>query len=113
MVRRLTHTKVSPLAIGLTPTAWSPSGHPLLAQFGGQDLSYAVAVNPKAGAQRPLVEATEQGFIGNDFSADGKLVLGSSGGGDPGLRHDVETVPFGGGKGKVLAKNAFEPSWGG
>ena len=112
-VRRLTHTKVSPLAIGLTPTAWSPSGNRLLAQFGGQDLSYAVAVNPKTGAQRPLVEATEQGFIGNDFSADGKLVLGSSGGGDPGLRHDVETVPYGGGKPKVLAKNAFEPSWGG
>ena len=76
-VRRLTHTKVSPLAIGLTPTAWSPGGNRLLAQFGGQDLSYAVAVNPKTGAQRPLVEATEQGFIGSGFSADGKHVLGT------------------------------------
>jgi Tol biopolymer transport system component len=112
-VKRLTHTRVSPLAIGLTPTAWSPNGNRLLAQFGGQDLTYAVAVNPKSGAQRPLVEATEQGFIGTAFSADGRRVLGSSGGFEPGLGHNVEAVPYGGGKGKVLAKNAFEPSWGG
>lgn len=111
-VRRLTHTSVDPLALGLTPTAWSPDGNRLLAQFGGQDLTYAVAVNPLNGYQRPLVEATEQGFVGTGFSADGKLVLGYSGGGDPGLRHDVETVPYGGGKGKILVKNAFEPSWG-
>jgi len=112
-VRRLTHTSVAPLAVGLAPTAWSPNGSRLLAQFGGQDLTYAVTVNPKTGAQRPLVEATEAGFVGTGFSADGKLVLGYSGGGDPGLRHDVETVPYGGGGGKILAKNAFEPSWGG
>jgi Tol biopolymer transport system component len=112
-VRRLTHTRVSPLAQGLTPTAWSPGGNRLLAQFGGQDLTYAVAVNPRTGAQRPLVEATEQGFVGVAFSADGKRVLGAGGGGDPGLRHNVETVPYSGGKAKVLARNAFEPSQGG
>lgn len=112
-VKRLTHTKVSPLAVGLTPTAWSPNGNRLLAQFGGQDLTYAVAVNPRTGAQRALVEATEQGFVGTAFSADGKSVLGSSGGFEPGLDHKVEAVPYGSGKGKVLAKNAFEPSWGG
>ncbi len=112
-VKRLTHTRVSPLAVGLTPTAWSANGSRLLAQFGGQDLTYAVAVNPKTGAQRPLVEATEQGFVATAFSADGKRVLGSSGGFEPGLAHKVEAVPYGGGKGKVLAKNAFESSWGG
>ena len=112
-VRRLTHTKVSPLAIGLTPTAWSPGGNRLLAQFGGQDLSYAVAVNPKTGAQRPLVEATEQGFIGSGFSADGKHVLGTEGGFAGIGQTNVATVPFPHGKPRVLAKNAFEPSWGG
>lgn len=111
-VKRLTHTRVSPLAVGLTATAWSPDGNRLLAQFGGQDLTYAVAVNSKTGAQRPLVEATEQGFVGVAFSADGKSVLGSSGGFEPGLDHKIEAVPYAGGKGKVLAKNAFEPSWG-
>jgi Tol biopolymer transport system component len=110
-VRRLTHTKVYPLAIGLTPTAWSPDGNRLLTQFGGQDITYAVAVNPSTGAQRPLIEATEQGFVGSAFSANGKRVLGYGGGGDPGLGHNVETVPYGGGKPKVLVRNAFEPSW--
>jgi Tol biopolymer transport system component len=112
-VRRLTHTTVSPLAVGLTPTAWSPGGNRLLAQFGGQDLTYAVAVNPKTGAQRPLVEATEQGFVGSGFTADGKGVLGATRGFEPGPGNDVATVPYPHGKPRVLAKNAFEPSRGG
>lgn len=111
-VRQLTHTRVSPLAIGLTPTAFSPGGNRLLAQFGGQDLTYAVAVNPKTGAQRPLVEATEMGFVGAGFTADGKHVLGTSGGFEWVNGTDVAVVPYPHGKPKILAKNAFEPSWG-
>jgi len=111
-VRQLTHSKVSPLAVGLTPTAWSPSGNRLLAQFGGQDLTYAVAVNPQTGAQRPLVEATEQGFVGAGFTADGKHVLGTDGGFEWGNGTNVATVPFPHGGPKVLAKNAFEPTIG-
>jgi hypothetical protein len=110
-VRRLTHTKVDPLLQGLYPTAWSASGNRLLTEFEGQDTTYAVTVNPRTGAQRPLVEATEQGFLGWALSADGKLVLGSTGGFEPGPGNDVATIPYGGGKPKVLAKNAFEPSW--
>lgn len=112
-VRRLTHTAVGPLLQGLSPTQWSPNGRRLLAQFGGQDTSYAVTVNPRTGAQRPLIEATEQGFAGAALSADGKLVLGATGGFEPGPDHEVATVPYGGGKLKVLAKNAFEPDWSG
>jgi Tol biopolymer transport system component len=110
-VQRLTHTKVGALLLGLSPTQWSANGNRLLAEFGGQDTSYAVTVNPQTGAQRPLVEATEQGFIGTALSADGKLVLGFSGGFEPGPGHKVATIPYRGGKPKVLAKNAFEPSW--
>ncbi len=112
-VRRLTRTRVSPLAVGLAPTAWSPSGNRLLAQFGGQDLTYAVAVNPRTGAQRPLVEATEQGFIGTGFTADGKRVIGSTRGFEPGPGNNIGTVPYPHGRPKVLARNAFEPSLGG
>ena len=84
-VRRLTHTKVGPLLLqGLYPTHWSANGKRLLAEFGGQDTSYAVTVNPQTGAQRPLIEATEQGFVGTALSADGKLVLGATGGFEPG-----------------------------
>jgi Tol biopolymer transport system component len=112
-VKRLTHTKVDPLLQGLFPTAWSDSGNQLLAEFEGQDTSYAVAVNPKTGAQKPLEKNGngEQGFVGTALSGDGTTVLGYSGGFDPGSAHDVATIPYGGGKAKVLVKNAFEPDW--
>jgi Tol biopolymer transport system component len=110
-VRRLTHTRVDPLLEGLVPTAWSADGTRLLAEFGGQDTSYAVTVNPQTGAQRPLEKSEEEGFIGTGISRDGSAVLGYEGGFEPGPRHDVATVPYGGGKPKVLVRNAYEPSW--
>jgi Tol biopolymer transport system component len=110
-VKRLTHTKVDPLLQGLFPTDWSGSGSQLLAEFEGQDTSYAVKVNPKSGAEKPVAQAGEQGFVATALSMDGKFVLGYTGGFDPGLKHDVMSVPYAGGKGKVLAKNAFEPDW--
>jgi Tol biopolymer transport system component len=111
-VKRLTHTKVDPLLQGLFPTDWSADGLRLLTEFQGQDVSYAVVVNPKTGAQRPVAGTGETGFVGTDLSADGKLVLGFNGGFDPGLKnHKVQTVPYSGGKPKTLVKEAFEPSW--
>lgn len=110
-VKRLTHTNVPALLQGLFPTDWSASGNQLLAEFEGQDTSYAVKVNPKTGAQKPIGEAGEQGFVATALSNDGALVLGSTGGFDPGVKHDVVSIPYAGGKWKVLAKNAFEPDW--
>jgi Tol biopolymer transport system component len=112
-VRRLTHSKVGPLAQGLFPTAGSTKGRRLLTQFEGQDLSYAVTVNGRTGAQRPLVNATEQGVIGAGISADGRFVLAATGGFEPGPRHNVVRIPWGGGRQRILARHAFEPSWGG
>ena len=110
-VKRLTHTKVDPLLQGLFPTEWSANGSRLLAEFQGQDVSYAVTVNPKTGAQRPVAGTGETGFVGTDLSADGKLVLGFNGGFDPGVQHLTGFVNYGGGPLAVLAANAFEPSW--
>jgi Tol biopolymer transport system component len=113
-VRQLTHTKVDPLLQGLFPTEWSADGSRLLAEFGGQDTSYAVAVNPRSGAQRPvgrIVAQGERGLVGTSLSANGKLVLGYTGGAEPGPGHDVVAVPYGGGRRQILAKNAFEPGW--
>ncbi|HEU5105799.1 MAG TPA: hypothetical protein VFU11_08140 [Solirubrobacterales bacterium] len=111
-VKRLTHTKVPPLLQGLFPTDWSADGSRLLTEFQGQDTSYAVVVNPKTGAQRPVAGTGESGFVGTDLSADGTLVLGFNGGFDPGLKnHKVQTVPYSGSKPKTLVKEAFEPSW--
>lgn len=111
--KRLTHTNVGPLLSGLTPTEWSANGRRLLAEFGGQDTSYAVTVNPRTGAQKPLDKMGdgEQGFVGTALSSDGTTVLGFSGGFEPGPDHKVATLPYGGGKAKTLVKNAFEPDW--
>lgn len=110
-VKRLTHTEVPPLLQGLFPTDWSASGNQLLAEFEGQDTTYAVKVNPKTGGQKPVDKAEEQGFVGTALSSDGKSVLGYTGGFEPGLNHNVVSIPYAGGKAKVLAKNAFEPDW--
>ncbi len=110
-VKRLTHTKVDPLLTGLYPTDWSVNGKRILAEFEGQDTSYAVGVNAVTGAQKPIVKKAEMGFVGTALSADGKTVLGYEGGFDPGNKHNVATVPFTGGKAKPLVKNASEPDW--
>jgi Tol biopolymer transport system component len=110
-VRQLTHTKVDPLLVGLYPTQWSTNGRRLLAEFEGQDTSYAVTVNPRSGAQHALTKEREQGFVGAALSADGSMVLGWLGGFEPGPGHRVVTIPYAGGKPKLLAKNAFEPDW--
>ncbi len=110
-VKRLTHTKVGPLLSGLDPTAWSAGGKQLLAEFGGQDTTYAVTVNPRTGSERALTKEREVGFVGTALSSDGKLVLGSLGGFEPGPGHKVVSIPYKGGKPKVLAKNASEPDW--
>lgn len=110
-VRRLTNTKVGALLTGLSPTEWSANGKHLLAEFGGQDTSYAVTVNPKTGAERALTREREVGFVGAAISKNGKSVLGSLGGFEPGPGHEVVSIPYKGGRAKVLAKNASEPDW--
>ncbi len=110
-VKRLTHTKVGPLLSGLSPTEWSANGRRLLAEFGGQDTSYAVAVNPRTGSERALTREREVGFVGTAISFNGKVVLGSIGGFEPGPGHKVVSIPYTGGKPRVLATNASEPDW--
>lgn len=111
--KRLTHTKVDPLLQGLYPTEWSANGSRLLAEFEGQDTSYAVTVNPKTGAQKALDKRNqgETGFVGTAISKDGTTVLGYTGGFDPGSAHNVATFPYGGGRAKILVKNAYSPAW--
>jgi hypothetical protein len=110
-VKRLTHTKVDQLLQGLFPTEWSASGKQLLAEFEGQDTSYAVTVNPSTGRQHALSKDVEHGFAGTALSDDGRTVLGQTGGFEPGPDHDVATVPYGGGRPRVIVPNAFESDW--
>lgn len=107
----ITRTKVPRLVWGLTPTEFAADGSRLLAQFGGQDTSYAVAVNPATGAERVLGPRGERGLIATAISKDGKAVLAASGGYDETGPSHVVTIPYAGGKTKVLVRNADEPDW--
>ncbi len=65
-VKRLTNTKVPPLLQGLFPTDWSANGARLLAEFQGQDTSYAVASirreRARPGAGRLGTASTDAGL---------------------------------------------------
>jgi Tol biopolymer transport system component len=111
-ISQVTHTEVNPFAQGLSPLGFSENGNRLLTEFGGQDQSYAVAVSVVTGAEKALTDNPEFGFTGSAISADGTTVLGTTGLGFGGNPHPkVVTVPFSGGKQKVLVNGAYEPSW--
>jgi Tol biopolymer transport system component len=110
-LRRLTTTRVGQLLQGLTPTAWSADGTRLLAEFGGQDTSFAEIVNPVTGAHQPVLRPASDGLVGSALSADGSTILGATGGYEPSAKHDVVAVPYGGRTPTVLARNALEPDW--
>jgi Tol biopolymer transport system component len=113
-ISQLTHTKVGQLAVGLGPLGFSENGRRLLTEFGGQDKSYAVAVNVVTGNERSLSPGnSETGFQGAAISPDGQTVLGTVGLGFGGNPHPkVVTKPWNGGKEKVLVAGAYQPSWG-
>jgi hypothetical protein len=60
---------------------------------------------------RALSRDSENGFVAADLTADGKTVLGATGGPDPNNKHNVVTMPYTGGKPKVLVRKAFDPDW--
>jgi Tol biopolymer transport system component len=113
-ISQVTHTKVSPLSVGLEPLQISENGNRLLTEYTGEDQSYAVAVSLVTGSEKSLsLGNSETGFQATALSPDGKTVLGTVGLGFGGNPHPkVVTVPWNGGKQKVLVKGAYQPSWG-
>ena len=58
---------------GLFPTAWSANGNRILAEFEGQDTSYAVMVIPDRRAAAGGKDGNgEQGLDGTAISKDGR-----------------------------------------
>jgi Tol biopolymer transport system component len=110
-LRRITALRIPPLLSGLVPLEMSADGGRLLADFTGQDTSVGFAVNPRTGRTRALSKNMETGFMATDLSADGRKVLGQTGGADPANRHNVVTVPYAGGKPTVLVRRAAYPDW--
>jgi hypothetical protein len=110
-LRRITSLRIPPLLSGLVPLEASANGGRLLAQFVGQDTSVAFRVNPATGKNKSLDNDFENGLVGFDLTADGRTVLGHTGGPDPGAPHNVVTIPYVGGEPRVLVRRAAFPDW--
>jgi hypothetical protein len=110
-LRRITRLRVPSLMSGLIPLELSGDGKRMLAEFVGQDASLAFRVNPTTGKTKALDDDFENGLVGFDLSNDGRTVLGHTGGPDPTARHNVVTVPYGGGEPEILVRRAAYPDW--
>jgi hypothetical protein len=110
-LRRVTTLRIPRLMSGLVPLELSADGERLLANFIGQDTQVAFRVNVATGRAKALDDDFENGLVGFDLSADGRTVLGHTGGPDPMARHNVVTVPYGGGRPTVLVRRAGFPDW--
>lgn len=110
-LRRITKLRIPDLASGLVPLEMSSNGNRMIAQFEGQDIAVGFRVNPETGKVHSLGDFGEDGFVAADLTADGRTVLGTSGGADPTVRHNVVTMPYRGGKTTVLVRKAFDPDW--
>jgi hypothetical protein len=110
--RQLTHMRVGTLVEGLAPLAVSASGNRLIAEFVGQDTSYAYAVQISPLKVRQ-VSVPHQYPQGAGISPDGSTLLLDAGAFENSPAHgEVETVPFGGGRATRLVAGA-SPSWDG
>jgi hypothetical protein len=109
--RRITDLTIPSLVSGLIPLELNANGARLLANFVGQDTTVGFRVNTKSGSVKSLDSDFENGFVAADLTDDGRTVLGHTGGPDPTARHNVVTVPYGGGEPEVLVRRASFPDW--
>ena len=110
-LRRITTLRIPGLMKRSVPLEQSADGKRLLANFVGQDTQVAFRVNLVNGKAKALDDDFENGLVGFDLTADGRTVLGHTGGPDPTARHDVVTVPYAGGDPEVLVRRAGFPDW--
>jgi hypothetical protein len=111
-LRRITRLTIPTLVSGLVPLEASADSRRLLAVFTGQDTEVGFTVQTRTGKTRSLSKDDfEHGIVGFDLSADGRRILGHTGGPDPQSDHDVVSVPYGGGDPRVLVEDAAYPDW--
>jgi len=110
--RRLTKLSIPRLVSGLVPLELSADSNRLLAVFTGMDTEVGFTVNALTGKTRALSRDFETGIVGFDLSADGRTILGHTGGPDPNQPHDVVTVTFrSDGRRQTLVEDAAYPDW--
>jgi hypothetical protein len=110
-IHRLTSMRVRSLASGLVPLAFSTDGTRLLAEFEGQDTSEAWTVSvPTRRARRVVVRGSS--VVGAGISGNGRTLLIEQGSFlEEASAGRVATVPFGGGRLRVLVSHGAEASW--
>lgn len=98
-------------AYGLAPVAWSQNGAKLLAANRGESTATPVAVDPANGRTRPIGRYTGLRAVVGGLSRDGRWVLVAAAPGDSPADERVERIAYAGGRPRVIARNAAEPSW--
>jgi Tol biopolymer transport system component len=106
---QITRVKANFLQEGLVPLAVSANGVDMIADFVGQDTSYAYTVNLKTHATKKLI-VSGQTVTPWGVSKNGKRVLVVFGGFET-AAGTIETLPFGGGSPTVLVAHGNFPSW--
>jgi len=111
--RRLTRVNVAPLLVGLVPLGFSADGGRLLTELGGEDTSEAWTVRvPSGRAHRITVSGRP--VVGAGISPSGGTLLIDEGFfEDPPSSSRVASIPFGGGRSKVLIGHGAQASWNG
>ena len=109
--RRLTKVPADKLVVGLVPIAFSASGSRLLSEFEGQDTSAAWTVRVPSGRARPIT-FRNQSVVGAGISGDGGTLLIDLGSFEaPPSSGRVASIPFAGGRPKVLVAHGAQASW--
>jgi hypothetical protein len=116
-LRQLTHLRVPALLSGLAPLEASADGNRLIAEYGGEDTSYAWTVQLSPLQVKPLKVAGQsvdaEQVQGSQISANGRRLLVDVGGFEQSPSHgEVESVGFAGGTPTKLAHGS-QPSWSG
>ncbi len=109
--RRLTNVPADKLVVGLVPIAFSANGSRLLSEFEGQDTSAAWTVRVPSGRARPIT-FRNQSVVGAGISSDGGTLLVDLGSFEaPPSSGRVASIPFAGGRPKVLVAHGAQASW--
>ncbi len=112
--RQITHLRVGPLLDGLIPLAWSASGRRMVAEFVGEDTNEGYTVSVVSRTAKPIKVAHHNSVEANGISRNGKTVLVTLDAGEnPTAVGQIATIPFSGGRPRVLARHAGFGSWNG
>jgi hypothetical protein len=97
--------------LGLFPFEWGADGRRLLTTYMTELAETPFALDVRSGAVRRLWRTRARDVVASGLSTDGRLVLLEVSPSPDIGPINVETVPYAGGRPRVLVRAAREPSW--